>query len=204
MKVLMVNGSPHENRNTARVLEEARKALEAEGAEVETFWIGLGDIRGCCECLTCAHTGRPRCAFNGDAVNRFLEKAEEADAFVFASPVYFAGMAGQLKCFMDRAFYSGGSVMKGKPGAAIAIARRAGTIEAIDQMNKYFQINQMPVATSSYWNLVYGWRSPDEVEQDQEGLLTVRLLARQLVWLASNLDPADLPTEAKVRTNFSR
>ena len=204
MKVLMVNGSPNEHRNTARVLQEVRTTLEAEGVETETVWIGKNAIRGCVGCGGCGKNGDCRCVFDGDVVNTILEKAADADGFVFGSPVYFAGMAGQLKCVMDRVFYAGGPLFWGKPGAAVAVARRAGTVEAVDQMNKYFQISQMPVASSNYWNIAFGRTCPEEVEQDEEGLQTARLLAKQLVWMMRGLDPAELATEQKVRTNFSR
>lgn len=158
MKVLLVNGSPHKSGCTNRALEEVAAMLQKEGSETEMFWIGNKPIGGCIACKRCVQTGK--CVFD-DVVNTCREKAYEADGFVFGTPVHYGAASGNMTAFMDRLFYSelGGNQNKAfylKPAAAVISARRAGTTAAFDQMNKYFTIQEMPVASSRYWNMVYG------------------------------------------------
>ena len=153
VKVLLINGSPRWKGNTNRALEEAAAALEAEGVETELVWIGNKEIRGCIACGICGKTGEKRCVFAEDCCNELIAKAAECDGFIVGSPVYYAGMAGLLRALMDRMFYAGGANFRFKPAAGVAVARRAGAIEAADQINKYFQINCQPLVSSSYWNL---------------------------------------------------
>ena len=171
MKVLLINGSPRWKGNTNRALEEAAAALEAEGVETELVWIGNKEIRGCIACGICGKTGEKRCVFAEDCCNELIAKAAECDGFIVGSPVYYAGMAGLLRALMDRMFYAGGANFRFKPAAGVAVARRAGAIEAADQINKYFQINCQPLVSSSYWNLVYV-RNADKLKKaDAEELV---------------------------------
>ena len=185
MKVLIVNGSPNENGSTRRALDEIASTLKENGIESEIFWIGKNPISGCLSCRACKNLGK--CVID-DVVNEFTEKAKKADGFVFGSPVYYAGANGALISFMDRAFYSsklsGSDTFAFKPAAAVACARRAGTTPTLDQITKFFSISAMPVITSTYWNEVHG-NSPAEVEQDEEGLKTMRNLAKNMAWFLS-------------------
>ena len=206
MKVLMLNGSPHKNGCTDRALREIAAELAKAGVDSEIFWLGAKPAGGCMGCGACGKTGK--CAFDG-GVNEFVEKAREADGFIFGSPVHYAAASGSITGFLDRAFYSGSSAFQGKPGAAIVSARRAGTTAAFDQLNKYFGINEMPVVSANYWNMVHGSTAAD-VEQDLEGLQTMRVLARNMAWLmkcvaAGKAAGVERPAqEQKQRTNFIR
>lgn len=179
MKVLMLNGSSKVNGNTNRALQEIGMQLEKEGIEYEIFQIGGAPVRDCIGCGQCSEAG---CAFTEDSVNEFVAKAKEADGFVFGTPVYYAHPSGRVLSFLDRVFYCSSSALAFKPGASVAVARRGGTSASFDVMNKYFGISQMPVAGSTYWNLAHG-RVPGEVEQDAEGMQTMRNLARNLAWM---------------------
>lgn len=205
MKVMLVNGSPHEKGCTYTALCEVAKALNAEGVETEIFWIGKQPIGGCWGCGACRKTGK---CVQQDAVNEFVEKAKQSDGFVFGSPVHYAAMSGALTSFMDRAFYSGSGALRFKPAAGIASCRRGGASATFDQLNKYFTIANMPIASANYWNQVHG-NTPEEVAQDLEGLQNMRVVGYNLAWLlkcielgkASGITPT---TEEKVRTNFIR
>lgn len=179
MKVLMLNGSSKVNGNTNRALQEIGMQLEKEGIEYEIFQIGGAPVRDCIGCGQCSEAG---CAFTDDSVNEFVAKAKEADGFVFGTPVYYAHPSGRVLSFLDRVFYCSSSALAFKPGASVAVARRGGTSASFDVMNKYFGISQMSVAGSTYWNLAHG-RVPGEVEQDAEGMQTMRNLARNLAWM---------------------
>ncbi len=185
MKVLMVNGSPHKEGCTYTALKEVAGALEKYGIESEIFWVGNGEIAGCIGCGACAKTGEG--CFRKDVVNEFVAKAGEADGYIFGSPVHYAAASGALTSFMDRAFYSGGSKMTGKPAAAVVSCRRGGASAAFDQINKYFTINCMPVVGSQYWNQVHGGKA-EEVKQDEEGMQTMRTLGNNMAWLLSCIE----------------
>ena len=206
MKVLMLNGSPHKNGCTDRALREIAAELAKAGVDSEIFWLGAKPAGGCMGCGACGKTGK--CAFDG-GVNEFVEKAREADGFIFGSPVHYAAASGSITGFLDRAFYSGSPAFQGKPGAAVVSARRAGTTAAFDQLNKYFAINEMPVVSANYWNMVHGSTAAD-VEQDLEGLQTMRVLARNMAWLmkcvaAGKAAGVERPAqEQKQRTKFIR
>lgn len=209
MKVLLINGSPNEQRCTYTALAEAAQALEAEGVDTEIAWIGREPVRGCIACGGCSKLGNNRCIFDDDIVNRLLEKAERADGYLVGTPVYYAGANGALLAILDRMFFAGSSVMQFKPAAGIASARRAGTTPAIDQINKYFQFNKMPVVSSTYWPMVHG-QSAEQVLQDEEGLQTVRMLGKNLAWMLRMID-RDMAEggghpemERKIATNFIR
>ena len=205
MKVLMVNGSPHKEGCTYTALKEVAGALEKYGIESEIFWVGNGEIAGCIGCGACAKTGEG--CFRKDAVNEFVAKAGEADGYIFGSPVHYAAASGALTSFMDRAFYSGGSKMTGKPAAAVVSCRRGGASAAFDQINKYFTINCMPVVGSQYWNQVHGGKA-EEVKQDEEGMQTMRTLGNNMAWLLSCIEAGKekgitFPErEPVIRTNY--
>ena len=209
MKVLMVNGSPHKEGCTYTALCEVAEVLKSEGIDSEIFWIGNKPIGGCIACLKCREKGD--CVFD-DVVNEFRRKALEADGFIFGTPVHYGAASGNITSFMDRAFYSelGGNANKAyymKPAAAVISARRAGTTAAFEQMNKYFGIQEMPVVSSRYWNMVHGTNA-DEVKQDVEGMYTMRVLGRNMAYMLKAFEAARnagiaLPEkEQAVFTNF--
>ena len=210
MKVLLVNGSPHEKGCTYTALEEVLKTLNAGGIETEIFQIGTKPLAGCIACKNCRETGH--CVFS-DRVNDFLDIAGDADGFVFGSPVHYAAAGGAITSFMDRAFYtdlcSGKQSFYLKPAAAIVSARRAGTTATFDQLNKYFTISEMPVISSRYWNMVHG-ATPEDVKKDLEGLLTMRILGRNMAWFLKCKEAgikAGVPfpeREENIFTNFIR
>lgn len=211
MKVILVNGSPHKEGCTFTALKEVEKTLQQEGIETEIFWIGNKPIGGCIACRKCSKLGK--CVFD-DAVNKFNEKAKEADGFVFGTPVHYAAASGNITAFMDRVFYSelvgrGNKNFRLKPAACVISARRAGTTATYDQMNKYFAIQEMPIITTKYWNMVHG-AQPEEVQQDLEGLMNMRILGRNMSFALKCKKIAlenglELPeTEPAVFTNFVR
>lgn len=204
MKVLLVNGSPQKNGCTYTALEEIAKTLKEENIESEIMWLGNKPINDCINCGACAKMRKNRCVFD-DVVNRFLEKAEQCDGFVFGSPVYYGHADGRILSVLDRAFFAGNRIFQYKPGAVIVSARRAGTTCAIDDLMKYLTISQMFVVSSQYWNMVHGF-TPDDVRQDGEGLQTMRVLARNMAYLLRCLELGkDLPKPAKekrIMTNF--
>lgn len=181
MKVLLINGSPRKKGNTSEALAEIARTLNEEGVETEIAWIGTKPIRGCNACMKCAEKGNNRCIFDDDVVNGLLEKAEECDGLVVGSPVYFAGTNGALSATLQRMFYAGGKIFAYKPAAGIAVARRTGASLTADQINKYFQINNMPIVSSCYWGVAYG-RQPGEAVFDAEGMRTMRGIGRNMAW----------------------
>lgn len=186
MKVLMVNGSSKPNGCTATALQEIAKVLGEEGIDSEIVCLGGGPLRDCIGCLGCMKLDG-QCAFNDDCINEILEKAKTCDGFIFGTPVYYAHPSGRVLSALDRMFYAGKKYFMHKPGAAIASARRAGTTASIDALNKYFTIAEMPVVSSSYWNMVHG-NKPEEVLQDAEGLQVMRNLGRNMAWLLKCLE----------------
>lgn len=180
MKVLLFNGSTRWDGCTCAALSQVAHALEEAGVETELLQMGNGPVRECVGCDRCAGLGR--CVFGDDMVNAWLEKAREADGFVFGSPVYYAHPTGQFLSVLDRLFYAGGDAFAHKPGAAVVSARRAGTTASLDVLNRYFADAQMPVVSSTYWNMVHG-TAPEQVAQDLEGLQTMTNLGRSMAWL---------------------
>ena len=181
MKVLLVNGSPHKNGCTYTALTEVEKELNKEGIKTEIFWLGVKPISSCIACGNCHKTGK--CVFN-DVVNEFAEKCSEADGFIFGTPVHYAAASGALTSFMDRLFYSTSSnsdLFRLKPAAAVISARRSGTTVTYDQINKYFGINQMPIISSRYWNMVHG-NTPEEVKKDEEGIQIMHILGKNMAY----------------------
>ena len=194
MKVILVNGSPHEHGCTDRALSVVADSLRENEIDSEIFWVGVRPVSGCIACGLCRKMGR--CAIN-DRVNEFLDLAEDADGFVFGSPVHYASASGAITFFLDRAFYAGGRLMRMKPAACIASARRAGTTAALDQLNKYLMINEMPVVSSCYWPMVHG-------------VAIMQTLGRNMAWLLRAIEagkaagvnpPAPQP---RPMTNFIR
>lgn len=183
MKVLIINGSPHSKGNTAIALGEMVKIFDAEGVETKVVHVGNKAIRGCIACGKCFELGR--CVFN-DLVNETAPFFEEADGVVIGTPVYFASANGTIVSFLDRLFFSTPFDKTMKVGASVAIARRAGTTATFDELNKYFTIRGMPIASSQYWNDVFG-REPGEAVQDAEGLQIMRTLARNMVFLMRSI-----------------
>ncbi len=205
MKVLMINGSPRKNGNTSIALAEMERIFQEEGIQVETVQLGTQDIRGCIACLSCKKKGR--CVFD-DLVNQTAPKFEAADGLVIATPVYFASANGSLISFIDRLFYSTLFDKTMKVGAAVAVARRGGVSATYDELNKYFAISGMPIATGQYWNAVYG-AAPGESAQDGEGMQTMRTLARNMTFLMKSIalgkERFGVPEREEFqRTNFIR
>ena len=206
MKVLMINGSPHAKGNTYIALHEMEQVFAAEGVETELIHIGNKDIRGCIACGSCAKNGK--CVFE-DLVNETAPKFETCDGLVVGSPVYYASANATLIAFLDRLFYSTGFDKTMKVGASVVAARRGGLSATFDEMNKYFTIQEMPVVSSRYWNMVHG-AAPEQVGQDAEGLYTMRVLGRNMAYLLKYQEAArkagvPMPEkEPAVFTNFIR
>ena len=205
MKVLLLNGSPRKNGNTAAALAEMETVFAREGIETETVQIGTWPIRGCTACRYCHKEGK---CVHDDGVNELAEKFKESDGLVVASPVYYASANATLTAALDRMFYSSHFDKTMKVGAAIAVARRGGCSATFDQLNKYFTISGMPIASSRYWNSVHG-RLPGEAFEDAEGLQTMRTLARNMTFLMRSIalgkEKYGLPEkEPGIATNFIR
>ena len=203
MNVLMINGSPRGNGNTTIALREMKNVFAQEGIEVTELNVGAKAVRGCIACNKCAELGK--CVFD-DAVNEAAPLLAKADGVVVASPVYYASANGNLISFLDRLFYSRRCDLTMKVGASVVCARRGGCSATFDELNKYFTISGMPLASSQYWNSVHG-RTPGEAEQDGEGLQTMRTLARNMTFLMRSIalgrEKYGLPQrEAPIRTNF--
>ena len=205
MKVLLINGSPRKDGNTAIALNEMIKVFESQGIETELLHIGGKDIRGCIACGKCRQLGH--CVFD-DIVVQASQKLAEADGLVVGSPVYYASANGTVVSFMDRLFYSNSAALRMKVGAAVSVARRGGQTTTFDQLNKYFTISGMPVASGQYWNGVHG-AAPGEAENDSEGLQQMRTLAANMAFLMKSIalgkEKFGLPEKEKPqRMNFIR
>lgn len=204
MKVLLLNGSPKAKGCTFTALCEVAGQLEANGVETEIASVVKGPVRGCIACGQCAE--KRRCVFDDDMVNEILDRAAEIDGLVVGSPVYYASPNGALLSFLDRLFFAGGGAFAYKPGAAVVSARRAGTTAALDVLNKYFLIGNMPVTPSQYWNMVHG-NTPDEVRRDEEGMQIMRALGGNMAWLLKCIAAGGgkpQPEKPRMRTNFIR
>lgn len=206
MNVLLVHGGATDQGTTALAVREIAGALEEEGIQARVIWLGNAPIRDCTACNRCEGG---HCVFDDDPVNRFIDEAKKADGFVFATPVYYAHAAGKVLSFMDRVFYAGSESLYGKPAAAVAVCRRAGAVQALQDIEKYFTINGMPVVSSTYWNLAYGLKG-DEVKEDGEGMQTMRNLGRNMAWILKCIEAGkekgiQLPVpEQGHHTNFMR
>lgn len=203
LQVLLVNGSPHLEGCTYTALRLVAEELEAAGIGTEIYYLGPGPFHDCIACGRCRK--KPgQCVLKGDCVNELIEKARAAHGFVFGSPVYYGHPSGRLLSVMNRAFYAGGAAFAGKPAAAVVSSRRAGSLAALDAIQKHFTISQMPVVSSFYWNEVHGNR-PEEVLADAEGVSIMRQLGRNMVRAvrAYAAEPPQPPVERKVM-NFIR
>lgn len=202
MKVLLINGSPNQEGNTQIALKEVEKALNTDGIDTEIVWIGKKPVPGCIACNKCKETGV--CVFNTGVYTELYEKLPEADGIVVGTPTYYAGPNGSLCALLDRVFYSLGRMLQYKPAAAIAVCRRGGSVCAVERLNKYFEISNMPIPSSQYWNNIYG-RVPGDVEKDEEGMQTMRTLGHNLARLIKALKDAPLPeAEEHAWTHFIR
>lgn len=205
MKVLILNGSPRVDGNTSVAIKEMEQIFASEGIEYETVQVGNQAVRGCVACGSCAQTGK--CVFD-DVVNEIAAKFEEADGLVVASPVYYAAANATLEALLQRLFYSTHFDKAMKVGASVVCARRGGCSATFDELNKFFTISGMPVASSQYWNSIHG-RLPGEAQQDEEGKRTMRVLARNMTFLMKSIalgkEKYGLPVmEERVATNFIR
>nr|WP_319777184.1 flavodoxin family protein [uncultured Sphaerochaeta sp.] len=204
MKVLMINGSPHDKGCTYTALKEVALTLEKHNIDSEILYLGKKPIAGCTDCGYCRDNRK--CVFN-DLVNETAARIHEFDGLLLGSPVYYAAASGQITAFLNRLFFSASRLMRGKPGAAVVSCRRGGAISTFDQLNKYFTISGMPVVPSMYWNQVHGF-TPDEVQRDLEGLQTMRVLGENMAWMLRSLSEgkkADIPApdyEKRIFTNF--
>lgn len=207
MKVLLINGSPHEKGCTYTALAEVASELAKKGVDSEIFWLGIEPMRSCAGCGGCK-SGKG-CVFSlktPDKVSECREKLADIDGIIVGSPVHYAGASGQVTSFLGRLFYSSSALLQGKPASAVVSCRRGGASSAYEQLCKYFQMSNMPVVTSQYWNQVHG-NTPEEVLRDEEGLQTMRTLADNMAWLLGSIKSADLPLperEPRLRTNFIR
>lgn len=208
MRVILLNGSPRGEKCTYTALRIASEELEKNEIETEIVNIGNNAIKGCIGCGACART-KNGCAFGSDGVNDFIEKMKYADGIIIGSPVHYASASGAITSFMDRVSYAGGSALAFKPAAAVVSCRRGGASAALDQLNKYFTILNMPIVSSNYWNMVHG-STPEEVLKDEEGVQTMRTLGRNMAWVIKAVDIAKrngishpVPEE-KIRTNYIR
>ena len=207
MKVILLNGSPKPKGCTYTALTRVAESLEKNGVETEIIHIGANVTSGCMGCGYCRNAGR--CVNDKDCLNSLLDKIKSADGYVFGTPVHYAGASGALTAFMDRLFYSSGTALAYKPAAVICTCRRGGATATFDQINKYFTINNMPVVSSSYWNMAHG-NTPEEVVQDAEGMQIMSILGKNMAWLVKCIDLGNkngcpVPErEDKVSTNFIR
>ncbi len=205
MNVLLINGSPRDNGNTALALAEVAKVLNEEDISTKTINIGKKAVQGCIACGMCGRIGH--CTFKDDLYYSIWRSIKDGiDGLVVGSPVYYGGPNGSLCALLDRVFYSLAPELKFKPGASVVVCRRGGASAAFDRLNKYFTINQMPLVSSQYWNMVYG-QTPGQADLDEEGMQTMRTLGRNMAWIIRKLNPSagDLPKqEQPVWTNFIR
>lgn len=207
MKVLLVNGSPHQNGCTNVALQEVQKQLQKDNIETEIFWLGTRPIAGCIGCNKCLKTNN-RC-FIIDKVNEFLDKVESYDGFIFGSPVHFAAASGALTSFLDRVFYGRGNLFAGKVCSSVVSCRRGGATAAFDQINKYALMSNMYIVGSSYWNQIHG-TCQEEALKDKEGLQTMRNLAKNMAYILKCIENGKTngiqkpEYEPKIKTNFIR
>lgn len=212
MKVIAINGSPRANGNTYHSLAIMGEEFAKHNIEFEILHVGHKAIHGCIGCGKCAELKNDQCpTFPNDIVNESVQKMKDADGIILGSPVYYSGVAGTMKCFIDRAFYIAGvngGLLKYKIGASVSAQRRTGGSSTLDSLNHYFTISEMPIASSTYWNAMHGM-NPGEVVQDEEGVQTLVNLAKNMVWLMkmreATKEGISTPDSIKaVRTNFVR
>ncbi len=206
MKVLLINGSPHADGCTNTALEECARTLRKNGIDTEILWLGTAAMQGCIACGKCRKRGS--CVFD-DEVNRVSARASEIDGLIVGCPVYYGGPCSQLTAFLDRLFYSASSSFARKPAAAVVSCRRGGATASFERLNKYFEMNNMPLVTSQYWNQIHG-NTKEQALEDAEGLQTMRTLAENMAWLLKcieagrNAGVKEPVYEKKIATNFIR
>lgn len=211
MKIIAVNGSPRKEGNTYEAIKMVLDELEKEGMETEILHIGNKAIRGCTGCNLCFKNRNGKCVIEDDCVNDMIEKLQDADGILLGSPVYYSGITGTMKAFLDRVFYvngANGNYFKGKVGAAVTAVRRSGGVPAYDQLNKYIQYSEMLIATSNYWNVIHGLR-PGEALKDDEGKQIMSRLGKNMAWalklIEHGKDDIQHPeADGKVFTHFIR
>ena len=206
LKVLLLNGSPRPDGNTFTLLGEIASRLEADGIESEIFQLGNRFVRGCIDCGACQSRRLGRCAFDDDPVNRIADKMAACDGIIVGSPVYYGMPAGQVLAAIQRLAYSAGGVLQGKPAAAVTVCRRGGATAAFQALQMAFQMLNMPIVTSQYWNIGYG-AAKGEVKKDEEGMQTMRILADNMAYMLQQFATGTAQTprrEGKRNTNFIR
>ena len=208
MKVIAINGSPRANGNTYHAIKEVFKELEKENIETEIIHIGKEKISGCMGCGACYKTKDDKCIITDDNLNIWIEKLKEADGIIFGSPVFYAGMNGTMKSFMDRLFYVAGAngIFRHKVGAALVAVRRSGGIPTFNQLNIFMTYSEMVLATSNYWNVIHG-TMPKDAEKDAEGNQIMQVLGKNMAWLLKTISESKIEKPAKVKkimTNFIR
>ncbi|HOQ10549.1 MAG TPA: flavodoxin family protein [Syntrophomonadaceae bacterium] len=211
MKVVAFNGSPRKEGNTYQAIKIVTDELEKAGIDTEIIQVGHKAIRGCIDCGKCKENLNEKCSFTKDDVNEWIQKIKNADGVIFGSPVYYAGLNGTMKAFLDRAFYvanANGGLFRHKVGAAVVALRRSGGVTTFDQLNHYLAFSEMLIPSANYWNVIHG-TLPGEALQDEEGVQIMRVLGKNMAWLLKLVqngrgvveEPA---MEAKTRTNFIR
>ena len=204
MKVLLINGSPHKSGNTFLALNEAAQELEKNGIETEIVSVGKKPVRGCIACATCKTTGADRCVFDDDICNEISAKMAVSDGLIIGSPVYYGQPNGTVLALVQRMLYSNGAAFNGKPAAGVAVCRRGGATAALQTLNMPFQILNMPIVTSQYWNIVYG-RLEGEAALDAEGMQTMRSLAKNMAYLLKATEGKPKPEyESRQAMHFIR
>ncbi|WP_430886084.1 flavodoxin family protein [Fusibacter sp. JL216-2] len=211
MKIIAINGSPRKEGNTYEAIRMVLDELEKEGMETEVLHIGNKAIRGCTGCNLCFKNRNGKCVISDDCVNEMIDKLKDADGILLGSPVYYSGITGTMKSFLDRVFYvngANGNYFKGKVGAAVTAVRRSGGLPAYDQLNKYIQYSEMLIATSNYWNVIHGLR-PGEAVKDDEGRQIMSRLGKNMAWALKLIDHGKdeikhPESEGKVFTHFVR
>ena len=192
MKVLLINGSAHKQGNTFLALSEVAQTLEKNGVEAEIVQLGNKPVRGCIACGQCKMKQLNRCVFDDDVCNRIVEKLDEADALIVGAPVYYGQPNGAVLAVMQRVFFSAGAKVQNKPATAVTVCRRGGATAAFQTLNMMFQMMNMPVVTSQYWNIAYG-REPGQATQDTEGMQTMRTLGNNMAWLLKKIHANGMP-----------
>ena len=206
MKVLAINGSPHEHGTCRAAIDVFAVQLQEEGVETQIITVGGDPVRGCIGCNACRKMETPKCTFGDDMVNDIIEAAKTADGILVFTPVHFCGIAGALKCVLDRTFYAGKGYMKHKVGMGFAVLRRSGGTATFDVINHYFEFAQMPIASSHYWNVVHGAKAAD-LPGDEEGIQILKVGAKNMAWLMKSIQAGGIAppaAEPLVRTNFVR
>ncbi len=211
MKVVAFNGSPRKEGNTYQAIKIVTGELEKAGIETEIIHVGHKAIRGCIACGKCIENRDEKCSFTGDDVNEWIQKIKSADGVIFGSPVYYAGVNGTMKAFLDRAFYvanANGGLFRHKVGAAVVALRRSGGVSTFDQLNHYLAFSEMLIPSANYWNVIHG-TLPGEALQDEEGLQIMRVLGKNMAWLLKLVEKGrgvveEPAMEPKTKMNFIR